>query len=1059
MTVCVVATEDPRPSSEVLHFKDVLHLDHSEIDKRCVDIWVQLIGDILNPAYSPASHGEDGALVLQKLMYNYTQLHQLPRLFNKFLQGLRSVPASPHGVDCFSFTLFAELRNAFAQAPESQMASVWDSFLKELLAYVQHMDTAQDRALGGKIKLLARILWILLKHFRIKNTTRQETLQTVWKLHTEMRDTVLEPLQGLCEKLRDDDVVYTCVVLLHAWNDFALILSDRLEISPKSAIKYAKNCSSTMKETTTSERPDLKFWLQSGLIQYYTVSTRLKWTADDLSGFLCWEVLNSATHSAVWDGNVFNITAQSLPVAVWNSICTHYVHLPQEQTTVNDMEFGRHLVRYWLHFQTSPAENTYTLFTVADKFLASGSVRTKPALRAACLKNVEMILRESFDDADCQPTGRKAKKAKREDAQARCRLYGRCLQLYVHLTTSLTIREELVFSMSLLWKAMEFILDNKSNWSQDVHTADNVIFLERLFINAIMSVPAVDAGYWENVLIDYARLRPKLIDTAMRLEHSAALSSCLHLSYAIDVQLVKRIIAQGEAEAVDRAIKSVANVKNVDLNYLPSVFLRVLSPRTNQPHYPALFDKLVPSTVEFFGKCTNAFFVPDGQTTEVEVFLLLQCADTLRIVLTNLYSEEYLKSRFSSLITQLAPNFTTKRANIALNFLGHSSDLVRMETAVKWLCLHMEGTQHCSIKMATSVIQYLTPSLAEIGVHRHSDSSVPLDRGELDSNSYEELFKILLSSVDEMQSATAEPSDHDEELPCVFTLTDHMALFRQMRRFSKPVKFSQVLLDGLSIFRRSPHSESTLLWELTFMRLIISTQLTLETVKQCTELYEAILERLNSVVCYVGTDHRIGSAFMGVLFPLLDSSYALAACTIALSEPVFRLLLNKESSDADFTMHFQNCTLILNEILKQSRLITTQTVPVLMKAISVWLISILQRARQDSDSATARNANRKLVMIRNASFVERLLGNLVRHKRIFSKLVVHLIAVYCLEMQNGTLYPEAKEHITAGLYRLLDMIDPHSKQMGNASIGVESREIYKTLIEEHLRFHKYRGQV
>lgn len=52
-----------------------------------------------------------------------------------------------------------------------------------------------------------------------------------------------------------------------------------------------------------------------------------------------------------------------------------------------------------------------------------------------------------------------------------------------------------------------------------------------------------------------------------------------------------------------------------------------------------------------------------------------------------------------------------------------------------------------------------------------------------------------------------------------------------------------------------------------------------------------------------------------------------------------------------------------------------------------------------------------------------------------------------------------QEHITAGLYRLLDIIDPHSKVMGNAAVGVESREIYKTLIEDHIKFHKYRGLV
>ena len=38
----------------------------------------------------------------------------------------------------------------------------------------------------------------------------------------------------------------------------------------------------------------------------------------------------------------------------------------------------------------------------------------------------------------------------------------------------------------------------------------------------------------------------------------------------------------------------------------------------------------------------------------------------------------------------------------------------------------------------------------------------------------------------------------------------------------------------------------------------------------------------------------------------------------------------------------------------------------------------------------------------------RLLGNVGKHPRVFAKLVIHLIGVYCAETQNGTLYPEAK---------------------------------------------------
>jgi hypothetical protein len=41
-------------------------------------------------------------------------------------------------------------------------------------------------------------------------------------------------------------------------------------------------------------------------------------------------------------------------------------------------------------------------------------------------------------------------------------------------------------------------------------------------------------------------------------------------------------------------------------------------------------------------------------------------------------------------------------------------------------------------------------------------------------------------------------------------------------------------------------------------------------------------------------------------------------------------------------------------------------------------------------------------------FFARLLGNFAKHQRAFSKLVIHLVAVYCHALQNGALYPEAK---------------------------------------------------
>ena len=240
----------------------------------------------------------------------------------------------------------------------------------------------------------------------------------------------------------------------------------------------------------------------------------------------------------------------------------------------------------------------------------------------------------------------------------------------------------------------------------------------------------------------------------------------------------------------------------------------------------------------------------------------------------------------------------------------------------------------------------------------------------------------------------------------------------------------------------------------------------------------------------------------------------------------------------------------------QPHLVTPQTSPVIINATSIWLVSIIQRSKQTSGAdggvrLEALSAGRKALMIRNSSFVERFvhvkftkqsedecirsnnstfkfcscvvccrfLGNFARHQRAFSKLVIHLIAVYCRALQHGALYPEAKasastsivlfiqyfrkrfheafrkpaslidrlidwladalrwidrvlypelfrwvflffqEHIMAGLYRLLDTIDPHSRSMGTVTMSVESREIYKTLVEDHQRFHKYRGLV
>ena len=206
----------------------VIHFDHNQLDPKCVLIWSKLwpLLQKLEFGSGAGANHEELPAVLCKVLQHYSSVHQLHRCLTKFLEALRKDVEVSESAEVFPSIFYAEIRRSFTNASEQTLSNILSVLTKEVVSYLQ----ADDLCSKKKLKTIVRLLWLLLKHFSIKSTTRQEIIQNVGRQYLQMRIDLLDPLLTLCGNSDSDELLFSCCVLVHAWMDFALVLKDKIDL-------------------------------------------------------------------------------------------------------------------------------------------------------------------------------------------------------------------------------------------------------------------------------------------------------------------------------------------------------------------------------------------------------------------------------------------------------------------------------------------------------------------------------------------------------------------------------------------------------------------------------------------------------------------------------------------------------------------------------------------------------------------------------------------------------------------------------------------------------------
>ncbi|OQV17839.1 hypothetical protein BV898_08131 [Hypsibius exemplaris] len=1019
--------------------KDALNFEHAKLDARCVEIWPKMWHTLLNDPSAAATEVHDPSAaateiheVIRKIVRNFTHVHQLHRLVNKFLDALRLADSAnwPVGV-LFPAVLRSELGRCFLDTSEQQMSLILGILVKEL---GDHLKSTEPVVTNSRIKAISQLLWILLKHLRVKTTTRQEVLQALCKQYLDMKDSIILPFLSLTQDLESR---YCLAVLVHAWASFPLVFRDKFAVSMEEPLAVIDNTLAAL-ASPSEEQSDLAYWKHRLVLLRFNLSGELT----DAESFFNWTALHSLPGTAAWAHSPFEITPETLPIALWDSICSNYTVLPGAVTAGHHADFARFLVRTLvasLRKQSALLDDTValTLKGVSETFLDTVTVSGAPDLHAALVQTLELSLKDCLEKTKSVVMKPNKKRSKQPKLSAeKCTELLSVLRILAKIGFYVDAVGVAKFSLSLVWKSFDYLLEHHTAWSSAGE--QSLMSAESNFADLILSVPSKDHGYWTNVLWDFCAVRERMIK----------MDSTDEMLRLLNQQCFRIILHVAESGVVDSLTQLWTKSKET-APFLTPVLLDVLLGRLHQPGVVKLVHAVIAHLCEGYIVLLAA--------TEKDQAALFHCAAVSRCIQAASRTLKKIGSKtFAAAIASLKKLLTWESVYALLDEAIQSQEPMRLDMALSNLALFVEVRSACKVKVVRRVLSLFCPSpVMEDELAQAKESSVVPDLDGLDDVG---LLRVLVSLSE--KSPRAVPTVQVTNRPSPKFITSSLVtLFSQFAKYCKPADLTNAVEITLkTVTADTVAGASPIEWTLLLCKLVVSLKEVPAMAKAMIPVDDLILHCLGTMLST--KDVNVLCDVMTLLQILLRGQRPLEVCRIALSRPLYDHLTRADLSDSDFTSLFEKSSVLLNDIMMQPHLVTPQTSPVIINATSIWLISILQRSRQQgSADETESPTARKALMIRNSSFVERFLGSFAKHQREFSKLVIHLIAVYCHGLQNGALYPEAKEHIVAGLYRLLDGIDPHSRSMGSVTMGVESREIYKALVEDHLRFHKYRGLV
>ncbi|XP_029353960.1 unhealthy ribosome biogenesis protein 2 homolog [Echeneis naucrates] len=117
--------------------------------------------------------------------------------------------------------------------------------------------------------------------------------------------------------------------------------------------------------------------------------------------------------------------------------------------------------------------------------------------------------------------------------------------------------------------------------------------------------------------------------------------------------------------------------------------------------------------------------------------------------------------------------------------------------------------------------------------------------------------------------------------------------------------------------------------------------------------------------------------------------------------------------------------------------------------------SIMREGRQRGDGDTVPGCD---VYLQCAKLTERMYSHIAATAERFTTLSAFIVSQYVTELQKVTLHPDIKQHLTEGIYQILDLCVEQDLKFLKAGLQTGVREVFNDLYDSYTNYHKAQRQ-
>ncbi|KAM4592472.1 unhealthy ribosome biogenesis protein 2 homolog isoform 1-T2 [Odontesthes bonariensis] len=129
--------------------------------------------------------------------------------------------------------------------------------------------------------------------------------------------------------------------------------------------------------------------------------------------------------------------------------------------------------------------------------------------------------------------------------------------------------------------------------------------------------------------------------------------------------------------------------------------------------------------------------------------------------------------------------------------------------------------------------------------------------------------------------------------------------------------------------------------------------------------------------------------------------------------------------------------------------------PSFLNVLYRLVASIMQEGRQRRDGDTGADGD---VYLQCSRLIERMYSHIGAAGENFPALSAFVVAQYVTELQKVTLRPDVKQHLTEGIYCILDLCMEQDIKFLKAGLHVGVREVFNELYGTYTHYHKAQRQ-